>query len=159
MTSAFQTFIDAFSRVDLEKRSLGGDFVLCPPDSNSGYASTPRNAVTFSKMGVDGVHTAILKVNGRIQEDSPVVYVSPMDSDDVTVIARSFLSFLAEGCRTTYARIESLLADERSGKVVLVAFLSKRFKFNPLLKETRVAEFNRVRLAAHDEESASQGSG
>ncbi len=126
-TSHFQTFIDAFAAVEQRSRLLAGDDVLCPPSEDFGYQSTPKNAVTFASMGVDGVHYAILKIDGQVRDDSPVVHVSPMDSDDVTVMAESFLSFLAEGCGLSAREMQEVFDAERSGEHQLVAFLSGHF--------------------------------
>ena len=115
-TSHFQTFIDAFATLDPRSRLLAGDEVLWPPRENSGYQSTPTNAVTFASMGVDGVHYAILKRDGQVRDDSPVVYVSPMDSDDLTILAESLLSFLAVGCGVSARKMQSVFNAERSGK-------------------------------------------
>jgi len=58
-------------------------------------------------MGVDGVHYAILKLNGiiRCRFARRVVHLSPMDSDDVTFLAESFLHYLANGCAVSIREI------------------------------------------------------
>src|SRR5438105_551065 len=126
-TPHFQTFIDAFAAVDQRSRLLAGDDVLCPPSEDFGYQSTPKNAVTFASMGVDGVHYAILKLDGQVRDDSPVVHVSPMDSNDLTVMAESFLSFLTIGCGVSAREMQSVFDAERSGEHRLVEFLSQHF--------------------------------
>lgn len=60
-------------------------------------------------MGVDVVHTAILHDDGRVSDDSPVVYVCPMDSLSVFVIADSFLSYLADACDVSHSEMTALL--------------------------------------------------
>ncbi len=136
-TTHFQTFIDAFAAVEQRSRLLAGDDVLCPPSEDYGYESTPKNAVTFAAMGVDGVHYAILKRDGQVRDDSPVVHVSPMDSDDLTIMAESFLLFLAVGCGVSARKMQSVFDAERSGKHQLVAFLSEHFDRYRLLGEER----------------------
>lgn len=136
-TTYFQAFIDAFGRVDPRFRLLGGDYVLCPPSEDFGYQSTPKNATTFASMGVDGVHYVILRIDGKVRDDSPVVHVSPMDSDDISVLAASFLSSLAVGCGVSNRNMKALFDSERSDKRVLVGFLSQHFDLSRLLGEKR----------------------
>lgn len=136
-TTHFQTFMDAFAAVELRSRLLADDDVLCPPSEDYGYHCTPRNAVTFSAMGVDGVHTAILKVDGQVRDDSPVVLVSPMDTNDVTVVAESLVSFLAVGCAVSTQTMQAVFDAERSGGRQLVPFLSEHFDWHRLLGEER----------------------
>jgi hypothetical protein len=93
--------------------------------------------VTFAAMGVDGVHYAILKIDGQVRDDSPVVHVSPMDSDDITVMAESFLSFLAVGCGVSPREMQAVFEAERSGGSQLVPFLSEHFDCYRLLGEER----------------------
>jgi hypothetical protein len=133
----FQTFIDGFAAVEQKSRRLGGDDVLCPPTNDYGYQSTPKNAVTFASMGVDGVHYAILKIDGQVRDDSPVVQVSPMDSEDVTVLAESLLSFLAVGCGVSARKMQAVFDAERSGKSQLLPFLFEFFDPYRLLGEDR----------------------
>jgi hypothetical protein len=133
----FQTFVDSFTTLDKDARRLAGDYILCPPSEDYGYQSTPKNSLTFAAMGVDGVHYAILRICGHVRDDSPVVYVSPMDSRDVAVLAESFLAFLANGCGVPLRKMQAVFGAERSGKRKLVPFLSKHFDFDRLLGEER----------------------
>jgi hypothetical protein len=135
----FQTFIDAYSAINERERELGGDYVLCPPEDDFGYSSTPKNALTFARMGVDGVHWAILKIDGEVKDDSPIVYVSPMDSHDVTIMAESLLDFLAFGCRVSPSKMEAVFDAERSGSHRLFSFLTKHFQRDGLLADDRIA--------------------
>jgi hypothetical protein len=91
-------------------------------------------------MGVDGVHYAILKLDGAVRANSPVVHVSPMDSDDVTVLAESFLHYLADGCAVSTKEMQALFEAELAGKNKLVAFLSEHFDGIRLLEEERTAK-------------------
>ncbi len=122
-TTHFQTFINAFAVLERRSRLLAGDDVLCPPSKDYGYQSTPKNSLTFAAMGVDGVHYAILKVDGEVRDDLPVVQVSPMDSEDIVVLAESFLSFLADGCDVSLDEMQAVFDGERTGKRQLVPFL------------------------------------
>lgn len=141
MATDFQIFIEAFSRLKEEDRRLDEDFILCPPVEDYGYQSTPRNALTFSEMRVDGDHEAILKIDGAIRNDSPVIHVSPMDPEDVFVVADSFLSYLADACRVDLEEMRQIIDRERSGKNVLVPYLSNRFDGTVLLDESRCNAF------------------
>jgi len=137
-TTHFQTFIDAFAALDKRSRIFDGSDILCPPSDDYGYQNTPKNALTFASMGVDGVHYAILKLDGALRDDSPVVQVSPMDSDDVIVLAKSFLRYLADGCRVSPRKMQRVFDAERAGKRQLVPFLAKHFDGITLLAERRV---------------------
>ena len=123
----FQTFIDAFALIEKQDRLLAGDFVICPPSNDFGYQSTPKNALTFATMGVDGVHYAVLTINGIVRDDSPVVQVSPMDSEDVFILAGSFLNYLADGCDVSTRKMQAVFKEERAGKHTLIAFLNEHF--------------------------------
>ncbi len=68
----FQTFLDAIRDLP-DKQVLGDEWVLFPPNPDYGYDSTPKNALTFAIMGVDGLHYAILTIGGVIRDDSPVI--------------------------------------------------------------------------------------
>jgi len=138
----FEIFTRAFAALDEHSRVLNGDHILCPPSEDSGYQSTPKNALTFAVMGVDGVHWAILKRDGVVRDDSPVVQVSPMDPDDVTVLAESLLCYLADGCSVSAEQMEAILEAERGGKTELVDFLSEHFDGSRLLAEERTNDLN-----------------
>ena len=130
----FETFIDAFGALPMSSRVLDGDTILCPPSEDYGYQSTPKNALTFASMGVDGVHYAILKRGGSVRDDSPVVQVSPMDSDDVTVLGESFLRYLADGCGVSDEEMVAVFETQRAGESRLVSFLVEHFRGNQLLE-------------------------
>lgn len=138
----FQTFIDAFALIEKQDRLLAGDFVICPPSNDFGYQSTPKNALTFATMGVDGVHYAVLTIDGNVREDSPVAQVNPMDSEDVFVLAESFLSYLADGCEVSLQKMRAVFDEERAGKHTLVQFLNEhcdRCGMENLLEDGRIA--------------------
>jgi hypothetical protein len=136
--SHFQIFLDAFTVLEKQSRLLGGDQVLCPPSENFGYQCTPLNAITFAYTGVDGVHYAILRVDDQVCDDSPVLFVSPMDSDDVTIIAESFLAYLAIGCGVSERKMQEIFDAERSIGHQLTAFLSSHFNHHRLLDDARI---------------------
>ena len=138
----FDTFINAFDALDPTSRVPDGDEIVYPPNTEVDYESTPRNAVTFAWMGVDGVHYAILKVGGVVRDDSLVVQVSPMDSDDVTVLAGSFLEYLADGCEVSSEDMLGVIEAERAGEQQLVPFLRQRFDGSRLLHEHRTDTLN-----------------
>ena len=138
----FETFIDAFAALTEPSRVLDGDTILCPASEDYGYQSTPKNALTFASMGVDGVHYAILKRDGAVRDDSPIAQVSPMDSDDVTVVAESLLRYLADGCGVSDQEMEALFDAERAGKPQLVSFLGEHFHGTHLLEEERTHKLN-----------------
>ena len=138
-TTYFQTFIEAFAAVEQRSRLLDDDYVLCPPSSDFGYHCTPLNAVTFAQMGVDGVHYALLKIEGQVHDNSPVIRVSPMDfDDDIIVLAESFLSFLAVGCDVSEAKMQQVFDVERTGTPQLVDFLSKHFQRKNIRDDERI---------------------
>ena len=78
----FATFVRSLERAGDRNGILGSDRVVFPPSLDFRYAATPRNAVTFADMGCDGVHYAILAIDGVIVDQSPVIHVSPMDTGD-----------------------------------------------------------------------------
>jgi len=109
-----------------------------PPSEDFGYDCTPRNAVTFAQMGVDGVHYAVLKLAGVVRDQSPVIQVSPMDDPAVSVLAESFLAYLAEGCGLTRSDMEAVLNNERQGKGGLLETISARFDGQRLMIAQRI---------------------
>jgi hypothetical protein len=137
-TTHFQAFMNAYATLDKRSRLLAGDYVLCPPSEDYGYQNTPRNALTFAEMGVDGVHYAILTIDGVVRDDSPVVQVSPMDSNDVIVLAGSFLRYLADGCRVSLQKMRAIFEAEDASEHKLVPFLSEHFDGSRLLGEGRI---------------------
>ena len=130
--------MDTFAALDEDSRIFDGDHIICPPSGDYYCESTPKNALTFSEMGVDGVHYAILMLGGVVRDDSPVVQVSPMDSDDVIVVAESFLHYLAAGCGVSTEKMQSLFDAERAGRHQLLPFLSEHFDGIKLLAEERI---------------------
>jgi len=134
----FETYLHALDACPDPQGILGDEWVLHPPDPDYGYESTPRNALTFGVMGVDGVHYAVLKTKGVVEDDSPVIQVCPMDFSDLyQVLAESFLRFLADGSGVSRGEMESVFATERAGEQTLVPFLKERFKMSRLWDENR----------------------
>jgi hypothetical protein len=78
-------------------------------------------------MGVDGVHYAILKIDGEIRDDSPVIQVSPFDSDCYCLLAPTFTDYLAKGCGVSRKEIEDLLVAEQAGHSSIVEFMRSHF--------------------------------
>lgn len=137
-TNLFELFTEAFASVEKPSRMLDECLVLCPPVEDFGYESTPVNAVPFLWMGVDGVHCVILKLDGQVRDDSPILDVSPMDADDLCVLAPSLKEFLAVGCGVSTADIAKCFDEERMGRSVLVNFLSPRFQRRRLMGTARI---------------------
>jgi len=126
----FDTFLAAIDRLPLSERCtvLGDENLIYPPDEQLKYESTPRDAVAFGSMGVDGVHYLILKLDGQIRDDSPVIHFSPMDfSSPYTLLGHSFAEYLATVCGVDVDEIRKLIELERAGKSVLAEFLRDHF--------------------------------
>jgi hypothetical protein len=86
-------FLHAVEKTRDRRGVQGDDRLVFPPHSDYGYESTPRNALTFGDMGVDGVHYAILKIDGAVTDESPVIHVGPMDfSEPYVVLGDCFIS-------------------------------------------------------------------
>jgi hypothetical protein len=124
----FDTFERAVGNCPDKQGALGEEYVVFPPNPDYGYECTPRNALTFGAMGVDGVHYAILTTSGVVSDDSPVIQICPMDfSDPYQVLCESFLGFLAAACNASVSQMAKVFAEEREGKQTLVTFLKERF--------------------------------
>lgn len=135
----FDIFVRAVAQSADRRGILGDDEVVFPPESDFGYESTPRNALTFGAMGVDGVHFAILKIDGEITDASPVIHVSPMDfSEPYAVLGESFLDYLAAGCGVAHSEMEAVFAAETTCGAKLVPFLKAHFDHSRLYNETRL---------------------
>ncbi len=127
--TAFESFLTALSNATNIDDVLGDECVEYPPDEQVGYWATPLNAVVFGWMGVDGVHYAILKIDGQILEESPVIQIGPMDFDEpYSLLAPTFMDYLAIGCGVDRNSIQQLLADEDMGRSRLLDFMRSNFK-------------------------------
>jgi hypothetical protein len=127
--TAFNTFLTALNNAASLDGVLGDEAVEFPPRENVDYWATPVNAVVFGWMGVDGVHYAILKIEGEVRDTSPVIQIGPMDFDEpYSLLAPTFTDYLAVGCGTTPGEIESLVADEKAGRSSLLDFTRSNFK-------------------------------
>lgn len=127
--NAFDTFLTALSHAADFDGVLGDVCVEYPPSENVEYWATPENAVVFGWMGVDGVHYAILKINGQIRDTSPVIQVGPMDFDEpYSLLAPTFTDYLAIGCGVTPKEMKALLAREEAGNSSLLAFMRSNFQ-------------------------------
>jgi hypothetical protein len=126
----FETFLAAIDRLPPSERHavLGDEHIIYPPDEQLGYESTPRDAVAFGSMGVDGVHYLILKLDGEIRNDSPVVQFSPMDfSAPYTLLGHTFADYLATVCGVDVDQIRHMMERERADESVLATFLRVNF--------------------------------
>ena len=127
--TAFDTFLAALSSATNLDGLLGDEGVEYPPREDVDYWATPQNAVVFGWQGVDGVHYAILKINGQICETSPVIQIGPMDFDEpYSLLAPTFTDYLAIGCGVTPYKIEVLLSHEEAGQSSLLAFMRPNFQ-------------------------------
>jgi hypothetical protein len=134
----FETYLRALDACPDRDGVLGEEGVIHPPHPDYGYESTPRNAITFGCMGVDGVHYSVLAIDGVVTDESPVVQVSPMDfSDRYSVLGDSFLSFLATACGVSCGEMEAVFAAERAGTAGLVGYLQRRFQMARLWSDGR----------------------
>ncbi len=126
----FEVFLQAIGRLSEEQRDsvLGDECVIYPPVEDLGYESTPKGAVAFGAMGVDGIHYLVLKMDGEVTDRSPVIYFSPMDfSGPYVLLGHSFKQYLALACNTDEGEIGLLIENERRGDSVLAQFLSQNF--------------------------------
>ncbi len=127
MTS-FDTFLLALSQATDRDGVLGEEELQYPPKDDVDYEATPQNAVVFGWMCIDGVHYAILKIDGVIRDESPVIQIGPMDFEEpYSLLAPTFTDYLAIGCDADRNAIENLLADEASGTTSLLDFMRARF--------------------------------
>ncbi len=134
----FKTFLRAVEREPNTQGILGDDRVVFPPSPDFGYGSTPRNAITFGDMGCDGVHYAILALDGVVTDESPVIHVSPMDfSEPYAVLGATFFDYLAHACAASSAELDDVFARERRSGGSLVPFLRARFSHERLYDEAR----------------------
>ncbi len=144
MPTSFEIFVAAVTRAGEDCGALGEEDIVLPPEKDFGYESTPVNAITFGRMGVDGVHYAVLAINGRVTNRSPVIVVSPMDFDEpVTVIAESFVEYLALGCAAHSSEIERVMESDSGRPGALVEFLAPRFDQLRVMEGTHVLERTR----------------
>lgn len=143
-TTHFGIFLQAVEKTGDRRGVLGEDELIFPPNPDYGYEATPRNALTFGAMGVDGVHYAILKINGEVTDESPVIHVGPMDfSEPYVVLGDSFLSYVAAACGVCIRDMESVFEEERAGRSAIVPFMRERFAHSRLYDETRLRELKR----------------
>lgn len=137
----FHTFVRAVENTPVNDRRgvLGDDQLVFPPRPDYGYEATPRNALTFGTMGVDGVHYAILKIDGEVTDESPVIHVGPMDfSEPYVALGDSFIAYLAAACGVSIREMDSVFLEERSGGQKLVPFLKEHFVHSRLYDEKRL---------------------
>lgn len=128
MITAFDTFLTALGNAASIDGVLGDECVEYPPTEDVDYWATPQNAVVFGWMGVDGVHYAILKIDGQIRDESPVIQIGPMDFDEPhSLLAPTFTDYMAIGCGASRKQIEDLLADEESGRSSLLDYMRAHF--------------------------------
>lgn len=126
--TAFDIFVRALGNAANVDGVLGDEFVEYPPNDEVDYWATPENAVVFGWMGCDGVHYAILKIDGQIRDESPVIQIGPMDFDEpYSLLALTFTDYLAIGCGATRKEIQDLLEDEVAARSSLLEFMREHF--------------------------------
>lgn len=136
----FETFLRALEQTPEPDRTkvLGDEYLVYPPSTDFGYDATLRNALTFGAMGVDGVHYAILKLDGQVTNDSPVIQISPMDLDQpYTVLGDSFTAYLTAACNVWLEAMKTVLEQERAGQETLIPFLASHFQHSRLFTGDR----------------------
>lgn len=144
--SHFDTFVRSIGACRDRWGVLGDEGLVYPPREDYGYDATPRNAVTFGAMGVDGVHYAVLRIGGVIDDNSPVIQVAPMDfSDPYSLLAESFLEYLAVGCGVSITEMQRVFDAEHDRGDALVAFLRDHFDQSRLWDEHRDRSMERHR--------------
>lgn len=127
--TAFESFLKALNNTPSTEGILGDECLEYPPNEQVDYWATPQNAVVFGWMGVDGVHYAILKIDGQILDESPVIQIGPMDFDEpYSLLAPTFMDYLAIGCGVDRDSIQQLFADEDMGQSSLLEFMRSNFK-------------------------------
>ena len=142
----FDSFLCSAKALGASDDILDGDELIIPPSDDYGYESTPENALVFSAMGVDGVHSAVLQIDGNVADNSPVVMICPMDSDDIFVIAETFIQYLAVGCGVDESKILELADQEQETAGTLASFLTTHFRANFLDDEDRIERLNKKYL-------------
>lgn len=144
MPTDFDTFLRAVAAADDRENILDGDSILDRPNPDYGYDATPRNALTFATMGVDGVRYAVLTTNGVVSDDSPVSHIGPMDvSEPYVAFGESVLDYLAGGCGVRLAEMAAVLDAERTHGNRSVPFLRERFERARLYAEARTTALAR----------------
>jgi hypothetical protein len=123
--SHFDVFLDAVKKSPDADDIFGFNPLVVPPaECWVEYWCEPLNVLTFAHMGVDGVHFALVKIDGRVRDDSPVIQISPMDfSEPYTVLAATFLDYLADICGVERSEMEKVIEEQRAGTDVLVSFI------------------------------------
>ena len=138
----FEAFFLAARLYSKDGMILGGYVYLVDPPKHEQEYQTPVNSLTFSDMGVDGVRYALIKLDGRVTNDSPVVQVDPMSSEPITVVGATFLDYLADGCNVSRDDMESLFETTRKDRRQLIEYLDSSFDFRGLLHEDRTRPLN-----------------
>ena len=77
--------------------TVGLSFCQHLPLRNSGYFCTPSNTVEFATTEQSGEHFSFLVEDGRVTENSPIVYTDPGGPPYNFIVANGFESFLQLG--------------------------------------------------------------
>ena len=86
--------------------ALGIYFAKSDVMEHGGYASTPRNSLSFAWSGGDGEHCSLMAQENKIDANSPVVFTAPSNlGEENHVLANNFRDFLRLGLRHGFYRI------------------------------------------------------
>jgi hypothetical protein len=129
----FSSFKEAMKLANSRSGILGDDLLVWPFEDTSSYLATPPGTVTFSRMGVDGVHYCYVSTDIAAYPRGSVLQVSPMDfGEPVTLLAYSFEEYLSRMCATSVSRIcEEAAASPAS----FLAFIKANFNDRPKFTE------------------------
>jgi len=142
----FEVFMSAARAANVDGTVYGRDDLVDPPNPDYGYWATPVNSVTFASLGVDGVHTAIITEGGKITDDSPVAYVTPMDDPPVVILAATIMDFLADGCGIDRQEMIEMLDRSSQDPHTLIRFVDSNFDMGRLLDDDRITAMNETHL-------------
>jgi len=124
----FDAFLSSSNAISNAYGIHGDDDLLNPPSPDYGYDSTPLNSLTFASMGCDGVHYALITINGKKKEECPVAMICPMDSDDICFLANSFKEYISQGCGIDVDKLNSLVEEESSMPGSFAQFVKEHFQ-------------------------------
>src|SRR5581483_8608045 len=100
---------------ELKRRSRGGHrgglsaigLTLLRKPASHHYWCTPLNCLTFAATGGEGAHFSFLAVDGRVDEQSPVVVTNPCPTDfRHFIVGKNLNDFLCLGLRRGYFAME-----------------------------------------------------
>jgi len=82
------------------------------PPKNAGYPQTPVNSITFTSIGVDGIHFGSITDGDIVDPDAPVVLTIPMAFDEPNfIVGENLHDFLCLGSCNGFAELGNLHID------------------------------------------------